>query len=64
MNTNTKPPVKIQQLSGLPLFDWRAAVVNKPTTLAGRYIRSRFSVSPSHADLIATLAGLGWAVDQ
>jgi len=64
VNTNTKPPVKIQQLSGLPLFDWRAAIVNKPTSRAGLYISSRFPVPPGHADLIATLAGLGSAVDQ
>jgi hypothetical protein len=52
------------QIQGLPLFDWRAAVVHKPETRAGQYLRSRFPVPPGHADLIAALAGLGSAADR
>jgi len=64
MNRDSKSASKLQGLSGLPLFDWRAAVVCKPATRAGQYITTRFRVPPGHADLIATLAGLGSAVDQ
>jgi hypothetical protein len=62
--TLSKPDLKIQGLSGLPLFDWRTVVVYKPATRAGRYISSRFPVPPGHADLIAALAGLGSVADQ
>jgi hypothetical protein len=57
--THSKLDLKIQKLSGLPLFDWRTVVVHKPATRAGRYISSRFPIPPGHADLIAALAGLG-----
>lgn len=63
MNRDSKAESKLQGLSGLPLFDWRAAIINKPTSRAGRYISSRFPVPAGHADLIAALAGLGSAVD-
>jgi hypothetical protein len=60
VNTHSKSDLKIQGLSGPPLLnDWRAVVVRKPETRAGRYICSRFPVPPGHADLIAALAGLG-----
>ena len=58
MNTHSKIDPNIQAL-GLTLFDWRAAVVHKPATRAGQYLRRRFPVPPGHADLIAALAGLG-----
>jgi hypothetical protein len=61
VNTHSKQPAKIQQLS---LFDWRAAIVHKPSTRAGQYLSSRFPIAPGHADLIAALAGLGSAVEQ
>lgn len=32
--------------------------INRPSTAAGRWIRSRFPLSPMRADLIAALAGL------
>jgi hypothetical protein len=58
MDTHSKSDSTIQGLAG-PLFDWRTVVVSKPATRAGQYLRRRFSVPPaSHADLIATLAGL------
>lgn len=60
MHTHSKISDQIQ---GLPLFDWRAAVVHKPATRAGQYICRRFPVPPGHADLIAALAGLGSGVD-
>jgi hypothetical protein len=64
VNIHNKQPTKIQLLSGLTLLDWRVVVVHKPTTKAGWYISSRFPIPPGHADLIASLAGLGSAVDQ
>ncbi len=33
------------------------ARINRPGTVAGRWLRSRFPLSPCHADLIAALAG-------
>ena len=63
MHTHSKPNPTIQGPSGLPLFDWRVAVVHKPATRAGRFLQSRFAVPPGHADLIAALAGLGSAGD-
>ena len=63
MHNYSKPNTAIQDLSGLPLFDWRAVVVCKPVTRAGLYISYRFPVPPGHADLIATLAGLGSGAD-
>jgi hypothetical protein len=60
VNTHTQTEKREQGLSGLQLLnDWRAVVVHKPETRAGRYIISRFPVPPGHADLIASLAGLG-----
>jgi hypothetical protein len=60
MSTNIQSELRGQGLSGVPLLsDWRAVVVHRTETRAGRYIISRFSVPPSHADLIAALAGLG-----
>lgn len=59
MKTTTISHGNIQRLSGLPLFDFRAVVVHKPATRAGRYLLTRFRVPPGHADLIASLAGLG-----
>jgi hypothetical protein len=59
---HTKSEQKLQGLSGLPLFDWRAAV-RGPATQAGRFIRSRYPVPAGHADLIASLAGLGSGVE-
>ncbi len=64
MFTHSKPDLKIQGLSGLPLGDWRTVIVHKPETRAGRFISSRFPVPPGHADLIAALAGLGSEADQ
>ena len=64
MDKHSKFEPKLQGLSGLPLFDWRAVVECKPVTRAGRYIGSRYPIPSGHADLIATIAGLGSAVDQ
>jgi hypothetical protein len=64
MTKHGNSELKIQGLSGLPLFDWRLVVVHRPATCAGRYVSSRFLVPAGHADLIASLAGLGSAVDQ
>ena len=63
VTTHSKSDAHIQALSGLPLFDWRAAIVRKPSTRAGRFLQSRFPVPPGHADLIADLAGLGGRAD-
>lgn len=62
MKKHNKSERKLQGLSGLPLFDWRAAV-RRPATRAGRYIDARFPVPAGHADLIAALAGLGSGAD-
>lgn len=59
MKTYTNRAPECHQLFGLPLFDWRPAVVLQPATVAGRFVRSRFPVRPELADLIASLAGLG-----
>jgi hypothetical protein len=59
MDTHTQPDLHEQGFSNLPFDDWRTVVVHKPATRAGRYISSRFPVPPGHADLIASLAGLG-----
>jgi hypothetical protein len=56
MHTDSKTGSQIQ---GLPLFDWRAAIVHKPATHAGNFVTRRYRVHPAFADLIATLAGLG-----
>ena len=64
MNTHSKRPPKVHLISGLPLFDWRSAVVHQPVTRAGIHVRNRFPVRPEIADLIASLAGLGSAVDR
>jgi hypothetical protein len=56
--TCSKPNPKIQGLPQL-IDNWRPVIVHKPETRAGRYIISRFPVPPGHADLIASLAGLG-----
>ena len=61
MRKNSK---KDSQIQGLPLFDWRAAVVNKPATRAEQYLCRRLPIPPGHADLIAARAGLGSAVDR
>jgi len=59
MHTGSKTGGQIQ---GLPLFDWRAAVVRKPRR-APASIR-RLPMPPGHDGLIAALAGLGSAVDR
>jgi len=56
MHTDTKSGSQIQ---GLPLFDWRAAIVHKPATRAGNLVARRYRVHPAFADLVANLAGLG-----
>lgn len=61
MHTHSKTSDQIQ---GLPLFDWRAAVVHKPATRAGQYLCRRFPVRPELADLVASLAGLGGSTDR
>ena len=55
MQTHSKLDPNIQ---GLPLFDWRSAVVH-PSTRAGLYLRRRYRIPAGQADLIASLAGLG-----
>lgn len=59
MHTHIRSTDKVQTLSGVSLADFRAVVVHKPATRAGRFLVSRFRVPPGHADLIAALAGLG-----
>jgi len=56
MHTDSKTGSQIQ---GLPLSNWRAAVVYKPATNAGNFVTRRYRVHPAFSDLIATLAGLG-----
>jgi hypothetical protein len=51
-------PGAYQQSAG-PLFEFRAVVVHKPSTRGGRYLLTRFRVSPDRADLLAEIAGLG-----
>lgn len=63
MHIYSKPDLPIQEFSGLPLFDWRSAVVH-PSTRASRHICRRYGVSPSIADVIAGLAGLGSEAQQ
>jgi hypothetical protein len=58
MNRHNPSKPEIQDFSQL-LDNWRPIIPPKPETRAGRYIISRFPVPPSHADLIAVLAGLG-----
>lgn len=64
MTTHSNPLHANQGLSGLPLFDWRNAVVRKPATKAGQYLLSRYSLPPGHADLIAALAGIGGVTER
>jgi hypothetical protein len=58
MNKHTNQ-IRKHQVSGLPLFDWRSAVVHQPTTHAGLHIARKYKVSPLFADLLAQFAGLG-----
>lgn len=64
MQIHSKSHHPIQDLSGLPLFDWRTAVVSKPATRAGQFLLSRYSLPPGHADLIAALAGIGTGAER
>ena len=65
MNIHTQSDLIPQGLSGLTLLeDWRAVIVRKPETRAGRYIIARFPVPPGQADLIAAFAGLGSAAER
>lgn len=48
-------------VSGLPLFDWRQAIVHRPVTRAGLHLTRRYRVHPAIADVIAVHAGLGEA---
>jgi hypothetical protein len=52
---------KSHSLVGLPLFerDWRQSKPRHPLTSAGQHLVRKFGVSPSIADVIADLAGLG-----
>jgi hypothetical protein len=52
---------KSHSLIGLPLFerDWRQSNPRHPTMFAGQHLVRKFGVSPSIADVIADLAGLG-----
>jgi hypothetical protein len=59
VNRNSKPKPKFQDLSGLPLFDWRQAVLQPPRTRAGLHLARRYRLHPSIADVVAALAGLG-----
>lgn len=60
MKKYTKAVLKSHTVSGLPLFDWRQAVViQPPCTRAGIHLARRYRVHPSIADVVADLAGLG-----
>ena len=54
MQTYTKTDGQFQ---GLPLFDWRAAVVHAPATRGGQHLTRRYRVDPAIADVMANLAG-------
>jgi hypothetical protein len=47
------------QISGLPLFDCRHAVVWSPTSRAAQFVMRRYHLAPDTAEVIAALAGLG-----
>jgi hypothetical protein len=57
--TKHTKPLPLNQVSGLPLFDWRQVVVRTPDSRAGRFVMNRFGVHPDIADLVANFAGLG-----
>jgi hypothetical protein len=59
VNKHSKSKPKFQDISGLPLFDWRQAVVQPPRTRAGLHVARRYGVQSSIADVVAALAGLG-----
>jgi hypothetical protein len=63
LKTRTKRPRKTQSVFHLPLFSWRVAVV-QPGTRAGLHLSRQYRVRPAIDDLIASLAGLGSAVDR
>ncbi len=64
MRSIIKPSGHIQGLSSLQFLDRREVVVHKPKTLAGQYLCSRFPIPPGHADLVASLMGLGPGADR
>jgi hypothetical protein len=59
VNTHSKTTEKIQPSPGLPLFDWRQAVVRPPANRASQYVMRRCHVTSHTAEVIAALAGLG-----
>lgn len=59
MKNYTEALPKIQQISDLPLSDWRGMVFCRPTPRAGQYVMRRYRVAPHTAEVIAALAGLG-----
>ncbi len=60
MKTYTNHPPECHPcIAGLPLFDWRPAILTPPTR-AARKIASRFGLSLVHASTVAGLAGLGF----
>jgi hypothetical protein len=63
MNTYTNPTASCHQLSRQLQFDFRLVTV-APVTLAGLHVCRRFGVRPELADLLASHAGLGPAVDR
>ena len=52
------------QVSGLPLFDWRQAVVRSPVSRAGAFVMRRYRVHPDIAELVASCAGIGSVADR
>lgn len=46
-------------LVGLPLFDWAARFNHPQLTDGGRWLHRRTGLSPTLANLVAELAGIG-----
>jgi hypothetical protein len=52
-------PLPVNQVSGLPLFDWRHVVVMSPVSRGAQFVMRRYRLAPHAAEVIAALAGLG-----
>ena len=57
-------PLPVNQVSGLPLFDWRQVVVTAPASRAGRYVMRRYRLQPHVAETVAQLAGFAGSEER
>lgn len=59
MQKHTPHSLDCHPHSGLPLFDWRPALVLNVAPIAVRKLAQRYGISIPHAVIVARLAGIG-----